>query len=172
MFKTTALTGALLLVVLMTGCANVSDQAKLDLQQGWYQEQAVYYVTTDVSDAEMAKAMDANYTPRLLDAIPDYPKPPGQKTILERVYIFPNKEQKNVLASIPNPLGPNSQDLNYSPIWLLYKVNWLKGHPAQSLRSEEAIFEAQDQGWVEIERTNIVVNCPVVSIDNKRFLQQ
>lgn len=176
MKKIITVTSALLLIGLSTGlttgCTHSPHQAKLNLQQGWYEDQAVYYVTTDVSDAEMAKAMDANYTPRLLDAIPDYPRPPEVKTILERVYFFPNKEQGNVLASIPTPLGPSSEDLNYSPIWLLFKVTWLGSHAIQPLRSEEAILSAQEKGWIDVEHTNIVVNCPVVSIDNKQFLQQ
>ena len=162
----------LLLTLLAAACSQTTaERATLNLQTGWYNGFAVYYVTTDVSDAAMARKMGANYTPRLLDAIPSYPKPPHTKTILERVYIFPAAEQGNVLASIPTPLGPDSVDLNYSPIWLLYSVNWLDKTKQTTLRSEEAILLAEEQGWLEINRTDVVVNCPVVSIDGQRFLQ-
>ncbi|MDX1492146.1 MAG: hypothetical protein R3332_12755 [Pseudohongiellaceae bacterium] len=147
-------------------------QVSLDLLSAWYEGKLVYYISTDVSDPNFARAMNANFAPRLADAIPHYPKPPEQKTILERVYAFPNKEQANtVFASIPSPLGHMSEDFNYSPVWLMYTVNWVQPEHIVELRSEGDIFKAEAQGWVEITRTNIVVNCPIVSVDGETFLQ-
>ncbi len=163
----------LLLVLFLSGCAHFDrpDQVSLSLLTGWVDGNPVYYVTTDVSDSEMASQMGANYAPRLSSAIPAYPKPPQLKTVLERVYAFPKGEQKNnVFASAPAPLGYESEDINYSPVWLMYLVEWLVSDNVQELRSEGDIFKAESQGWVKITRTNVVVNCPVVSIDGQRFL--
>ena len=161
--------------LMLSACANhstLSRQVSLDLQSAWYEDKLVHYVTTDVSDPEFARIMKANFAPRLVDAIPNYPKPPEQKTILERVYAFPNGEQTNtVFASIPSPLGHMSEDFHYSPIWLMYTVHWKEPTQVRELRSEGEIFKAEAQGFVEITRTNVVVNCPIVSVDGETFLQ-
>jgi hypothetical protein len=44
----------------------------------------------------------------------------------------------------------------------MYVVAWKDPSKATELRSEEAILTAEDQGLVTIERTDIVLNCPVI----------
>lgn len=162
----------LLLTLVLTGCSTLNGPTvTLPLLEGWYEGQSVFYITTEVSDVGMAREMQANYAPRLIHAVPEYPKPPQLKTILERVYGFPGKEQaKNVFASIPEPLGPDSRDGNYSPVWLMFEVIWQDGRIVRELRSEEEILAAEEAGDVELRRTSVVVNCPIVSIDGKNFL--
>ncbi|RBP83746.1 hypothetical protein EBI01_10200 [Marinomonas rhizomae] len=161
----------LITVLFLASCSNYSvkntqaksDTVSLPLLHGWHDGEAVLYITTDVSDQAVAKAENANYAPRLRDAVPNYPKPPQVKTVLERVYAFPNGEQsKSVFASVPEPLGHLSQDRHYSPLWLMYVVVWKEPSKAKELTSEEAIFVAEDQGLVTIERTDIVLNCPII----------
>ena len=151
----------------LTACSSIQPSAKtthtLPLLTAWYNGETVYYVTTDVSDQAMAKDMGANYAPRLRDAIPNYPKPPRQKTVLERVYGFPQGVQRNVFPSAPQPIGHESQSSLYSPVWLMYLVKWVNPVEAYELTSESAIFSAEAKGLVTIERTNIVVNCPIVN---------
>lgn len=156
----------IVLALLLSACTSASknQQVSFPVLKAWYEGKDVLYVTTDVSDREMAKAMNANYAPRLRDAIPRYPKPPQVKTVLERVYAFPNKEQdRTVFPSAPEPLGYLSENSAYSPLWIMYAVVWKDPSQAYDLKSEEAIFVAEDQGLVTIERTDIVVNCPVIS---------
>lgn len=163
-------------ILFLAGCAGLKKDENhasitFPLLSGWHEGQKVYYITTDVSVPEMAQAMNANHAPRLLDAIPEYPKPPGLKTVLERVYGFPNGEQKtSVFASMPAPLGYTSQDQHYSPVWIMWTVEWLQPDKVTELRSEESIFQAEDKGWVKLTRTNVVVNCPVVGIGEDTFL--
>lgn len=151
-------------VIALTACSNqpAAVQYSLPMQQAWFEGETVFYVTTDVSDQAMAEKMGANYAPRLRDAIPNYPKPPRQKTVIERVYGFPNGEQRNVFPSAPTPVGSQSTDTAYSPIWLMYAVKWVDPESAFELTSEDAVLDADAKGLVNIERTNIVVNCPVV----------
>ncbi|TYL46668.1 hypothetical protein [Marinomonas sp. IMCC 4694] len=150
-------------IVSACGALPKSSYITLPLLQAWHEGKVVLYITTDVSDQAVAKAENANYAPRLRDAVPNYPKPPQQKTVLERVYAFPKGEQsKNVFASAPEPLGYLSENRQYSPLWLMYVVVWNDPNQAQELTSEEAIFVAEDQGLVTIERTDIVLNCPVI----------
>ncbi|MCG8613552.1 MAG: hypothetical protein MI864_23825 [Pseudomonadales bacterium] len=136
----------------------------LPLVKGWYEGSEVYYVTTDISEPKMAKAMNANYVPRLANAVPPNPKPPQLRTVVERIYRFPNGEQANVLPSIPFPLGPDSTDTQYSPLWLLYEVTWKDSARQRLLTSEEAVLAAADSGLVDIYRTTVIVNCPVVKL--------
>ncbi len=164
---------SLLFTLLLTSCTHTSTthSVSLPLLTAWFEEKPVYYITTDVSDREMATMMNANYVPRLRDAIPIYPKPPKVKTILERVYAFPNGEQnRNIFASIPSPLGASSHDKNYSPVWLMYTIEWISKENVQELKSEADIFMAEAQNWITINRTNVVVNCPIISIDGHTFL--
>ncbi|TDO95773.1 DUF7482 domain-containing protein [Marinomonas balearica] len=156
-----------LLAVFLTACSyqpykDKSTQIRIPVFSAWYEGKEVFYITTDVSDKAMAKQMKANYAPRLRDAIPRYPKPPQVKTALERVYGFPGGEQRNVFPSAPWPVGPESTDEQYSPLWLMYWVKWVDSSKAYELKSEGDIYAAERKGLVTIERTRIVVNCPVV----------
>ncbi len=156
---------AVVIVSLLSACSAVPKQptVSLPLLHGWHDDKEVLYITTDVSDQAVAKAKNANYAPRLRDAVPIYPKPPQVKTVLERVYAFPKGEQsKSVFASVPEPLGYESQDTHYSPLWLMYVVVWKDPSKVTELTSEEAILTAEDQGLVTVERTDIVLNCPVI----------
>ena len=135
---------------------------ELPLVAGWFDGRAVYYVTTDVSDPQAAQEMGANYVPRLADAIPPQPAHPGQRSAVEHIYSFGNFKQGGVLPSIPTPAGAGNRDSNYSPLWLVRKVNWLPGRTPRVLKSEEDILAAADKGEVAVTPTRIVVNCPVI----------
>ena len=130
---------------------------------GWYADQRVFYITPDISDAGMGQMTGANFAPRLRDAVPSYPKAPGTLTVLERVYKFPGGEQDAVFASAPAPIGPQSHDTAYSPLWLLFAVKWSATATTRVLTKEAAILTAQENAELSIERTNIVINCPIVA---------
>ncbi|MCP5160874.1 MAG: hypothetical protein H6999_08455 [Hahellaceae bacterium] len=145
---------------------HTTPQIVMPMKGGWFEGRRVYYLTTDVSEPALARKMHANYVPRLRDALPPYPRPPTHKTVLERIYVFPDSPFDSVLPSIPKPFGPNSEDIHYSPLWLLYEVHWLDPTKQQQFKFEEDVLAAQDKGWVDIKRTDIVVNCPVVHADD------
>lgn len=153
----------LLPVFLLAGCATSSfDAGKtetvLKLQRAWFDGKQVEYISTDISDAAAAKQNGVNYVPRLADALPAE----GRKSLVERVYKFPNGEQISIFPSAPTPVGGANTDLNYSPLWRLVMVTWLKPERVRELRSEEELLAAQERGDVGIRVTNIVANCPVI----------
>ena len=165
---------ALALIAVLSGCAAPThgrlpsarvETINLPLIQAWFEGRRVYYVTTDISDAAMAAMMGANYVPRLANTLPPEPKIPGTPSSTDRVYVFPNREQANVLPSAPEPLGPGNRSNAYSPLWQVFKVTWNQGITPAPLRSEQDVLEAEDAGRVTIEPTRIVVNCPVVRIE-------
>lgn len=154
----------LLILLWLGGCQPF---VRLPLQTAWFEGRTVRYVTTEASDAGVARDMNINYAPRLRNAVPSYPKRPGVPTVLERVYVFPEAEQsRTVFASIPDPVGPESLDTNYSPLWLMVEVRWLDPTLVVPLTSEDAILAAEEGGMVSLKRTDVVVNCPILEVKN------
>lgn len=137
----------------------------MPLKQGWFEDKAVFYVTTDASDAVVAKDLKANFSPRLAYALPSVgndkssKKPPSS---VDKVYAFPNFAQNNVFASAPKPVGYQSTESAYTPIWLMMTVTWKTGVTPRTLTSEEAVLDAAEKGLVFIASTGVIVNCPIV----------
>lgn len=140
-------------------------QVHMPLKQGWFEGQVVFYVTTDASDAGAAKNLEANFSPRLAYALPSATieksarQPPSS---VDKVYAFPNFAQNNVFASAPKPVGYQSTESAYTPIWLMMTVTWKAGATPSALTSEEAVLDAAEKGLVLVASTGVVVNCPIV----------
>lgn len=165
---------AVLLVALCLGaCASSpppappdGPKAHLPLLRGWFGGEEVLYVTTDVSDANVARAKDGNYAPRLAAALPrdaaSLTSPHGERAATDRVYSMTNHVQGSVFASAPLPMGAGNTDLGYSPLWQLVEVTWRLGRAPRLLTSEEAVLAAADEGDVTLRPTRVVLNCPIV----------
>lgn len=149
---------AALAAALASACASGPPSVALPLQQGWFDGEAVFYVTTDVSDAAVARDKQANFAPRLAGAA----TPGGAASPLDTVYAVTNFAQGGVFASAPDPIGPLSRDAAYSPLWRMVAVTWVDAARARVLKSEEEVLAAQEAGLVRLERTNVVLNCPIV----------
>lgn len=145
------------LTALLGGCASLgADEVVLPRQRAWVDDRRVEYVTTDISDAAMARQAGVNHVPRLADALGA-----GQASLTERVYKFADGAQISVFASGPAAVGSARPDPNYSPLWRLVLVRWKAGASSHELRSEEALLAAESAGEVELDVTGIVVNCPI-----------
>jgi len=153
--------------LLLSACANPAPgqgatQTTLPLHRAWVEGRQVEYVTTDISDAGMARQEGVNHVPRLALAIPA----PGRPSLVERVYKFVNGEQITVFQSAPLPTGGANVDRSYSPLWRMVLVRWLRPGAVRELRSEEEVLAAQERGDIALEVTDIVVNCPITrSVD-------
>ncbi|MBC7940796.1 MAG: hypothetical protein H7Z19_13705 [Chitinophagaceae bacterium] len=162
---------------LLAACAAPTPPAsraalQLPLQTAWYEGRTVHYVTTDVSDAEVAAAKGANFVPRLKDLLPASAAADGRKrSLLERVYSFDNTTQPTVFPSVPKPVGPGSRDPGYSPLWRMVKVTWLPGRSPRELKSEEEVLAAQDKADVRLTVTDIILNCPVIGVAGDGYLR-
>ncbi|WP_108124122.1 DUF7482 domain-containing protein [Saccharospirillum mangrovi] len=168
--------GIALFSVLLSGCASLSSNSvagpsiTMPLIPGWFNDQRVYYITTDASPVAAATGKNANFAPRLSDALPPRPKPPELKTVIERIYGFPEGDQPTILPSAPDPIGATSVNRPYSPIWQIYEVRWIDEAARRELTSESALFDAEANGWVSITATDMVVNCAVVADGEGRHL--
>ena len=80
---------------------------QLPMIAGWHENERVHYITTDVSDRQMAEKLGANYVPRLALTVPEGPPTPGRRSALERIYLFTNFNQGNIVPSVPSPVGPD-----------------------------------------------------------------
>lgn len=139
-----------------------TDQASLPVLRGWFEGEVVFYITTDVSHADVAEGKGANFAPRLADALPAGPAVPGRRSSVDKVYAVTNFKQESIFASAPFPMGSASRDTAYSPLWQMVKVTWVAGKAPQTLKSEEAVLAAVDSGAVTLEPTRVVLNCPIV----------
>lgn len=154
------------LVAALAGCAapvatREPAMVGLPLHRGWFEGREVRYVTTDVSDRQVAAEQGANHVPSLAAAA----GPGAPRGLLSRVYKVMETDQRPVFQSIPSPVGPGSQATSYSPLWRLVKVTWRAGAPRRELRSEEAILAAEERGEVRIQPTTVILNCPVLEVD-------
>ncbi|MDD0809269.1 hypothetical protein PSQ20_02890 [Curvibacter sp. RS43] len=152
----------------LAGCSALPTQApaatiSLPLRIGWVDGLEARYVTTDVSDADLAVEQNANFAPRLARSA----QAPAGLNLLERVYKVANFQQRPVFQSAPQPVGPGSLDKSYSPLWRLTWVTWKQAGQAKELRSEQDILDAEDQGLLTVQATDLVLNCPILAIEGR-----
>lgn len=158
---------ASVLLLLTSACSTVpapadTGLAAMPVLRGWVDGEEVFYLTTDISHADVAEAKGANFAPRLADALPTGPAVPGRRSSVDKVYAVTNFEQGSIFASAPFPMGSASRETAYSPLWQMVKVTWAAGKTPHTLKSEEAVLAAVDSGAVTLEPTKVVLNCPIV----------
>lgn len=132
-------------------------ETTLPLSRAWFEGRKVEYITTDASDAAMAQMLGVNHVPRLADALPG----PGRRSVVERVYKFARDEQISVFQSAPAPGGTTTTIGSYSPLWRVVMVRPVRLAGGRELQSEEQVLAAAERGDIELEVTDIVVNCPI-----------
>ncbi len=156
------------LTMLLLGACSIApplaggSTASMPVLRGWFDGEVVFYITTDVSHADVAEAKGANFAPRLAHALPGGPPMPGRLSSVDKVYAVTNFRQESIFASAPYPMGSTSRDRAYSPLWQMVKVTWVAGRTPSTLKSEEAVLAAADSGAVTLEATSVVLNCPIV----------
>ncbi len=134
----------------------------LPVLKGWFEGEAVLYITTDISHADVVATKGANFAPRLAHALPAGPAQPGRRSSVDKIYAMTNFVQPSVFASALRPVGPASAATACSPLWQMVKVTWQPGHSQRELRSEEAVLDAAERGELLLEPTPVVINCPIV----------
>lgn len=157
----TGLIGLMILLPTISMSAHAQFQNKvqgpsviLPLVQCWYKGKVAYYIQTEASDLALAQQQEVNYVPKLSNAI--------SAGVVDDIYHVTNFTQGNVIPSAPMPTGPGNTDPDYTPLWQLSTVTWNPGTTPHVLTSEEEVLDAQSRGLVTIDKTNIVINCPVI----------
>ena len=162
-FSIAAFLGAMFTLASMTYPVSASAGPKitLPLVPGFFNGEMIYYINTEASDAGLAAADGTTFVPKLANAI-------GALGTADLFHVT-NFSQPNILDSVPNPVGPNSIDPDYSPLWQIHLVTWNKGFTPELLKSESAVLDAQSAGKVTIQATTIVVNCSVMVTSTGTF---
>ena len=166
------LLSVILSCLLLAACASPlfdvgRTETVLPLSRAWVDGKVVAYVTTDISDLAMARMMGANHVPGLAAALKAGPGNP----LLQRVYRFSADDQISIFQSAPSPIGYGNLDRNYSPLWRVVLVRWIKPEERRELRSEEEVLAAQEKNQVELEVTEVVVNCPITRASTGQALR-
>ena len=151
-------------VVIPQGSISYEEQPHvvLPLVICWHDGKKDLYIQTDASDPAIAAQQQVNYVPQLSNAI-DAPN-----GAVDDIYVVTNSKQPdqyNVLPSEPKPVGPSNRDTSYSPLWRVSKVTWNDGVSQTTLKSEQEVLDAASDGLVTIDKTRIVLNCPVLYTD-------
>ncbi len=120
---------------------------------GWFNGQPCFYISTEASDADVAAALNVNYSPELAGTVNG-----GSRII----YAVTNFTQGNIVPTSATPAGPGNTDRGYTPLWQVNMVTWTAGSTPQLLRSEADVLAMQTAGRVTIAKTNIIVNCPIL----------
>ncbi|MBI1759758.1 MAG: hypothetical protein HYR62_11135 [Actinobacteria bacterium] len=66
--------------------------------------------------------------------------------------------QRNVIDNVPHLNSPD----DYTPLWQVVTVTWKAGFTPVVLTSAADVAAAETNGWVTLQTTDTVVNCPVL----------
>jgi hypothetical protein len=133
----------------------------LPLVRGFADSNEVFYITTEVSDKNLANYL-SNLTNSRVVYTPALKYAPAQS--LSNIYEFTN----GIKGSGPEGFQPNVADSqpgdnNYSPLWKVNLVTWNNGTTPREITSEEDIVNAIKNNELTIKPTEIIVNCPFVT---------
>ena len=134
---------------------------------GWAHGKEVRYLLEEVSDPAVAKLMTSKtgFNVPVVASLASVPK-----EALANLYLFMNGVggpnpfgfQRSVVDSIPGEPG-------YSPLWLHTFVKWKDGVTPRELKSQEEILKAASNGEVTLDKSALVVNCPILPDGQDNF---
>ena len=144
---------------------NVNAPITMPMIDGYYNGEKVFFVHTEVSDTNMAEMMTMmiNFPTLHVSELKNIsPENMG------KVYVFTNgipgsgpygggpfMFQIDVFDSIPGQQG-------YSQFRTPHLVTWSENSSPRLLTSVEELLEAEENGEVSIEKTDLVVNAPMI----------
>lgn len=159
------------------GAAGPTEQepfVRLPAIDAYHEGQKIWFLHTEVSSTQMAQRLTAMvdhptiHAPRLGEI---------DRTDAGALYVFTNgvsqrdaepwgggpfHYQIDVFDSVPG-------QQEYTPLRNPHLVTWSEGANARVLHSEAEILHAQRNGELSIERTDVIVNAPVVSAPTARI---
>lgn len=135
----------------------------IPLVKGYENGNEVYLITTDVSDEKMAEfatnltGFKVNFSP-LLAQTPE--------SALGQAYVFKNGiEGKGPFGFQIPVLNAKPGDEQYSPLLQVNMVEWKQGATTKEVKSVQEIMDAEKNGTLTINQTEIIVNHPAIKWD-------
>ncbi|MBI2853094.1 MAG: hypothetical protein HYX84_08395 [Chloroflexi bacterium] len=128
---------------------------------GFYKGEAIYFIHTEASDAQVADMLTTMMGPKVL-LVPALAQVP--ESVLASVYVFTNGIkgdgpfgfQADIFDSAPGDEG-------YSPLRSVRLSSWKDGSAARELRSVDEINEAESRGEMSVQPRGAVVNMPMLT---------
>jgi hypothetical protein len=136
-----------------------SDVASFNLSKGYVHGNIALFLATDSSDNQTAVSIDAsghkiNYAP-LLSSV--------SISSLQQGYDFLNGIKGEGSFGFQLPVSSALPgEKNYSPLVQLNFIKWNENFKPRLLISSEEIKQAHLKGEIQIIKTNIIVNSPVI----------
>ena len=139
--------------------------ATIPMHKGIYEGNEVLYIITDSSDEDYAKLISEkqHWNVEIASVLADIPE-----RSLQKLFIFKNGiKGTGSLGFQPGITGASLGDINYSPIWRIYLVEWHDIKSAKILETKSDIdsFHNDDLLSVSITRpinSDHLINCPLI----------
>jgi len=144
---------------------NVNAPMAIPLIEGYYNGEKVFFVHTEVSDKPMAEMMSMmiNFPTLHVSELMNI-----SQDDMAKVYVFTNgiagsgpygggpfMYQIDVLDSVPNQMG-------YSQLRIPHLVTWNENSTPRIMTSVDEILEAETNGELTIQNSDMVVNAPMI----------
>ena len=135
--------------------------AIIPMHLGSFEGESVYYIITDTNDETYADLISEkqNWKVELAPPLTNAPK-----SALDDVYVFKDGISGNGIYGFQDELFAStpSQLEQYSALRTITEVSWKPGQTAEVFESVESIKEAEEDGRIELEKTDVVINVPQI----------
>ena len=144
-----------------TDSMNAKSPASIPSGRAYLDGQEIYFIHTEVSDADVAKLLsDMMKSPVLY--IPALSQVPS--AVLADVYVFKNGVKgMGPLGFQPDIFDNPPGTSGYSPLRRLNLITWKDGVTARELKSLADVQSASSRGDITMEQTKVVINMPFVT---------
>lgn len=130
----------------------------------YYDGEQIFFVHTETSDPEISAMLTAMMGSPVV-TVPELAGTP--EAALAPVYVFTNGVEtegaRGPLGFQPDVFDTVPGDPGYTPLRQLVKVTWARDADPELLTSEDQITEALDAGELSLQRTDVVVNAPLLT---------
>ena len=127
-----------------------------------YEGQQIFVVHPETSDPEVAQALTEMMGGSPVLVVPELAEVPAAAR--DDVYVFANGlEGMGPLGFQPDVFTSVPGDDGYSPLRTIVLVTWHDEDRARELTSAEQVQATADDGEIELEATDTVVNMPVLT---------
>jgi hypothetical protein len=132
----------------------------IPLVKGYENGNEIFFIATDVSDMKTAE-MATNLTGFKVNFAPLLAQTP--ETARGQAYVFTNGiEGKGPFGFQIPVLNAKPGDEGYSPLLQMNMVEWEQGATPKELKSAQEIMDAEKNGTITVNKTDIIVNHPAI----------
>ncbi|HSD05554.1 MAG TPA: hypothetical protein VLB45_07395 [Nitrosopumilaceae archaeon] len=134
---------------------------EIPLHKGLFDGKPLYYIVTDANDKTHAKMITEKQKWKV-EIAPPLSKTP--KDALDDVYMFLNGAEGNGMHGFQDEVFSSTpiQTEQYSAIRSVKHVTWKDEKKAEILDSVQKILDAQKDGKIEIENSDVIINMPQI----------